>query len=456
MAQVATEKQWKDKYRELVREIVDKERAWAALEATLRGAAGKLAMAAAGRSAELDAAIDQVMAVLRTDPTGPNLDSSMAGLVRALKTEAAPDTKSGPPSAPVVTVPTASAVTDEIVVLLRALVRRLAEMPPLAEKAVKLSRRLEIGVPESGWDPFLRSVADAVGGVVTALEGQRRELEDFLDQVTQQLSGFENWAEQQADATQSRVDDTASLEQTVQGEMHALHQEVVSSLDLGYLKTRVQARLDGVAQQLLEFRNKEQRRQVEDERRTSELRGEIAKLKGRTAELAEICAEQEGRLMIDSLTNTHSRYAYQRRLDEEFQRWQRHSQPLSFSIWDIDFFKRVNDTYGHDAGDRLLRGVADLFGRKKRAEDFLARLGGEEFVLLLPMTSLEAAKNVAEKLRAAIAHATFHHHGKAVPVTISCGLTEFRAGDTPAAVYERADRALYEAKQAGRNCCVAA
>jgi diguanylate cyclase len=160
--------------------------------------------------------------------------------------------------------------------------------------------------------------------------------------------------------------------------------------------------------------------------------------------------------MTDSLTNTHSRYAYQRRLDEEVQRWQRHSQPLSFSIWDIDFFKRVNDTYGHDAGDRLLRGVADLFDRNKRAEDFLARLGGEEFVLLLPMTSLEAAKNVAEKLRAAVAHAAFHHHGKAVPVTISCGLTEFRAGDTPAVVYERADRALYEAKAAGRNRCVAA
>ena len=96
--------------------------------------------------------------------------------------------------------------------------------------------------------------------------------------------------------------------------------------------------------------------------------------------------------MIDSLTGVHSRYAYERRLAEEFQRWQRHSQPLSFSIWDIDLFKRVNDSYGHEAGDRLLRGVADLFGRNKRAEDFLARIGGEEFVLLLPMTPLDAAQ----------------------------------------------------------------
>jgi diguanylate cyclase len=181
---------------------------------------------------------------------------------------------------------------------------------------------------------------------------------------------------------------------------------------------------------------------------------EVSKLKGRTEELAKLCAEQEARLMTDSLTGAHSRYAYERRLDEEFQRWQRHSQPLSFSIWDIDLFKRINDSYGHEAGDRLLRGVADLFSRNKRAEDFLARIGGEEFVLLLPMTTLDAAHAVAEKLRAAVETAAFRHHGEPVSVTISCGITEFRAGDTPTSVYERADRALYQAKQQGRNSCV--
>lgn len=454
MSQAATEQQWKDKYRELVRELEDKEHAWSKLEAALRGAAGKLAMAALGQSRELDAAIDHVMATLRTDPTALNLDSSMTGLMRALKAENAVEQRSAPPGG-VVIVPTASAVTDEIVSLLRALVRRLAEMPPLAETAALLARRLTIGVPESGWEPFLRSVADAVGEVVKALDAQRRELEDFLEQVTRQLAEFENWTRWQTGAAQSRRDDTLGLEQTVQVEMQVLNQEVASSPDLAYLKTRVQARLDTVAGQLREFRRKEEKRHVEDERRAGELRSEVAKLKGRTAELAEICAEQETRLMIDSLTGTHSRYAYERRLDEEFQRWQRHSQPLSFSIWDIDSFKRINDSFGHEAGDRLLRGVADLFARSKRTEDFLARIGGEEFVLLLPMTTLEAAKSVAEKLRATVETAAFHHHGQPVPVTISCGLTDFRAGDTAATVFERADRALYEAKGQGRNRCVA-
>jgi diguanylate cyclase len=234
-----------------------------------------------------------------------------------------------------------------------------------------------------------------------------------------------------------------------------LQQDVTTSPDLDYLKTKVRARLDKVARELMEFRHKEAERHAEDERRASELNREISKLKGRTDELSKLCAEQEARLMIDSLTNAHSRYAYERRLEEEFQRWQRHAQPLSFSIWDIDLFKRVNDSYGHEAGDRLLRGVVDLIMRNKRAEDFLARIGGEEFVLLLPMTTLEAAAGVADKLRAVIETAAFRHHGEPVRVTVSAGITDFRAGDTPTSVYERADRALYQAKQQGRNRCVA-
>ncbi len=457
MPQVATDQQWKAKYRELVDELEEKERAWSKLEAALRGACSKLAMAALGQSSELDAAIDHVMAVLRSDPTTLNLDSSMTGLMRALKAETAVERKSAPVGAApggVVIVPTSSVVTDEIVSLLRALVRRLAEMPPLAETANMLARRLEIGVPEGGWEPFLRSVADAVGEVVNALEAQRSELEDFLEQVTQQLADFEDWTRWQAGAAQNRRDETAGLELTVQAEMVHLQQEVVASPDLEYLKTKVKTRLDNVARELVEFRRKEERRHAEDERRASELKSEVSKLKGKTDELIKLCAEQEARLMIDSLTNVHSRYAYERRLEEEFQRWQRHSQPLSFTVWDIDLFKRINDSYGHEAGDRLLRGVADLFARNKRAEDFLARIGGEEFVLLLPATELDAAKGVAEKLRACVEAAAIRHHGEPVKVTVSAGLTEFRPGDTPTTVYERADRALYQAKQQGRNRCL--
>src|SRR4029079_10462688 len=99
--------------------------------------------------------------------------------------------------------------------------------------------------------------------------------------------------------------------------------------------------------------------------------------KDRTNELAELCASQEQRLMLDPLTGAHSRYAYEARLFEEHQTWLRHGRPFTYTIWDLDGFKRINDQLGHDAGDRLLRAVAALVSRNKREPAFFARLGRE-------------------------------------------------------------------------------
>jgi diguanylate cyclase len=441
-----TDEQWKERYRELVREFEEKERAWTALESALRSAAGKLAMAALGQNPKIDAAIEEVVHTLRANPNETTLDTSLSGLVRALYSHNVEDR------------PRPSGSSDEprqaLGPLLKRLLKDLGRIGPLAQAASALARRLDAGIGEEGWEAFLRSVAESVAVVIDDLRSQRRELEEFLDQVTRQLADFEGWSKWQVGDAQSRLDDSASLEKRMQTEMRGLTDEVDASPDVTTLKVRVQARLNVVAQQLREFREKEEERHAESERRAQELRTEVTKLKGRTDELLKLCAEQETKLMIDELTGAHSRYAYERRLEEEFQRWRRHGQPLTFSIWDIDYFKRINDEYGHDAGDRLLRAVADLFTKKKRGEDFLARVGGEEFVLLLPMTTAEPALRMADKLRTSIASAGFHRHGRPVAVTISCGLTEFRQDDTPQSVYERADRALYQAKQAGRNRCV--
>ena len=451
MASAAQEQQWKDRYRELVRDFEEKEREWSALEKALRGAAGKLALAATGQSPVLDAAVDVVLATLRTELTAPGLDASVSGLVRVLQVQGVAGEIIVPPTAARASLPAPARADHEA--LLRRLVAAIGRVSPLKHVAAKLELRLDAGVEAADWERFIEDAADAVGQVIGSLEEQREELERFLQQVTHQLSEFERWTSWQEGAAQDRRDDTLGLERGMQAQMTGLHREMEAAPDLVSLKGKVQSRLDTVAQQLLTFRSKEERRHAENEKRTADLRQEVNKLRVRTDELTAICADQESRLMIDSLTGAHSRYAYDRRLEEEFQRWQRHSQPLTFSIWDIDSFKRINDEFGHDAGDRLLRGVADILAHNKRTEDFFARIGGEEFVLLLPMTALEAAQGVADKLRHSIETAAFRHHGRSVPVTISCGLTEFRSGDTVAAVYERADRALYQAKELGRNRC---
>jgi diguanylate cyclase len=339
---------------------------------------------------------------------------------------------------------------------LAGFVAALARVPALAVVADTVARQLGPRVTAEDAAALLGHVASTVADLIASLQSQRADLEGFLEQVTRQLAFLERWTGWQLDAAQSRREDNIGLERTFEDEMSGLKRDVEEVGDVTAIKDKVQTRLDAVAERLRNFRESEERRNAENERHASELKHEVAQLKTRTSELAEICAAQESRLMIDSLTGVHSRYAYDARLNEEHQRWQRHAQPLTYTIWDIDHFKRINDQYGHEAGDRLLRAVADILNRHKRAEDFLARIGGEEFVLLLPMTTLDAGLVVADKVRLAIEDASFRHKRQPERITISCGLTEFRPGDSPAAVYARADEALYKAKEQGRNRCVSA
>jgi diguanylate cyclase len=337
---------------------------------------------------------------------------------------------------------------------LGAFVDSIARIPALTQVARDVERQLRARITAEDAASLLQHIANAVAEVVASLQSQRADLENFLEQVTRQLTFLERWTSWQHETAQSRREDNRGLERTFEDEMTGLKRDVAQLSDVAAIKDKVQTRLDAVADRLRSFRESEERRNAENERHAAELQREVVQLKGRTKELAEICAAQESQLMVDALTGVHSRYAYETRLTEEHQRWLRHAQPLTYTIWDIDHFKRINDQYGHEAGDRLLRKVAEILNGNKRAEDFLARIGGEEFVLLLPMTPLEAGMTVATKLRLAIEASPFKHKRRPENITISCGLTEFRPGDTPASVYARADQALYKAKEQGRNRCV--
>ena len=169
----------------------------------------------------------------------------------------------------------------------------------------------------------------------------------------------------------------------------------------------------------------------------------------RTQELQEANQMLERLARQDALTGLNNRRAADERLLEEFQRWGRSGATYALLLMDIDFFKRVNDTYGHEEGDRVLQHVAELLRQQVRSTDFLARFGGEEFLALLPDTDREGAQVMAEKLRAQVEASPLEPVGR---VTLSIGLALIKAGDTdPEAALRRADAALYRAKGAGRN-----
>ena len=162
--------------------------------------------------------------------------------------------------------------------------------------------------------------------------------------------------------------------------------------------------------------------------------------------------------LTDPLTGVSNRRFFERRLAEEVERWARQAGPLVGMLVDVDFFKQVNDQYGHQVGDRVLRQIASILGQDLRGSDVLARYGGEEFVLLLPGASAAQGAAIAERLRANIAHSAFViPEGIDLNVTISVGFACLEPGvdsygsDPAVWLFQRVDAALYEAKQTGRN-----
>jgi diguanylate cyclase (GGDEF)-like protein len=155
--------------------------------------------------------------------------------------------------------------------------------------------------------------------------------------------------------------------------------------------------------------------------------------------------------IVDGLTQIHNkRYLYEA-LERELTRARRHDRPLAALIFDIDYFKRINDHYGHLAGDYVLRELADAVKLRIRRDEVFARYGGEEFVIVLPETTLEGGQALAESLREKVEEHEFVFQGERMPVTISVGCSVMEAEDGAAELIQRADERLYEAKRAGRN-----
>jgi two-component system cell cycle response regulator len=185
------------------------------------------------------------------------------------------------------------------------------------------------------------------------------------------------------------------------------------------------------------------RTQVARKRHTDLLRSRIE----RSVEMA----------ITDSLTGLHNRRYMETHLKTLMENARTSGRPLSVLVADIDFFKRVNDTYGHDAGDNVLREFAARFRRNTRGIDLACRLGGEEFMIIMPDTEIRRAYQVGERLRACVAAEPFQVNSRTqLRVTASVGLACLeRSDDTPETVFKRADEALYTAKREGRNRVVA-
>lgn len=344
-------------------------------------------------------------------------------------------------------------VRVEVVAVLLGLLADI-EVPPDAQAvANQLYEDLQNGLDWSELVPAL----DSVVTVVTAALGRdQQEFEQFLQSLNQQLleiGSFISFVDhsQLISAEQS---DTFGLELGQQ--LKEIKAGFVSFAagpqgDISELKRSVNGNLENIVLSLERFQQDQTEQQLSMTQQLAEMTARIENMEAEARQAAENLQKQREKLLRDTLTNLPNREAYNIRLQQEFDRWQRYQRPLVFAIADVDFFKRINDGYGHAAGDKVLKIIAKTLSKQLRKTDFIARFGGEEFVMILPETDLKAAELALEKLRAAIEACPFRFRDKPLTITSSFGATQFAAGDTLATVFDRADKALYKAKESGRN-----
>ncbi len=154
----------------------------------------------------------------------------------------------------------------------------------------------------------------------------------------------------------------------------------------------------------------------------------------------------------DELTGIANRRSFMERLNNEFDRAKRYESRYSLLMIDIDYFKSINDNYGHKAGDKALQSAASVMKKSLRTSDIIGRVGGEEFSVILPETDIKAALFIAERLRSRVEDTVVIHDDEEIFITVSIGVSESQTGDQSVDdIYIRSDSAMYNAKKNGRN-----
>jgi diguanylate cyclase len=510
-----TEQEWRDKYRDVLSRLAADEARWSKSQNVLKLLIGRLCLAAQGRDDRLDHEIGRVADVARkqidvdaldlliaplsaavaaldsadADTSGArraarnenasasgkyetasqapasSRDGGHTGTANSTRAAAARDTsetverESGASAAPAGAAPVAPAAApaaSEEAFGATAVLDRLSLLPELKPVVGELRSRKNdhLGIHELA--DLLERVTRYATEQRAQVQKEKLELQNIVQQLATRLEEISQHISGELAERNAGQDDCEQLNLRVTDEVKELRLSAESASDIATLRQQLCARLDAISSHLTDFRLREESRVRTYRDRVTRMRTRIAVLERESRSLHDSLREEQRMAMIDALTGIPNRAAYDDRIEQEHKRWKRFARPVTILAWDIDRFKTINDAYGHKAGDKVLRVIGQHLARHVRDTDFVGRYGGEEFVMLLVGTAAEEAQAVAEKIRLEISQLGFHFHDRPVSITASCGITGFQGDDTPDAAFDRADKALYQAKEAGRNCCIVA
>jgi diguanylate cyclase len=461
MHTLVSDSDWKQKYRDSLLEMEADEKRWQQVEQALRRLVGRLCAAAMGVDSQLDDELVALAAANRRNADAQELENLAASLTTAvIAVDTVSSIRAATALVPVLVPPAAVASApprwQAACLAAGKLLGCLRSVGADESVTLDLAVRLERADSDSVFAAILDETAELVSGHGESLARERLQAATVLADVTQRLGEVAGYLSELGLEARTRFAATASLNDTVMSQVNEISAEINAATELGMLQTMVAVRLETVTRQVLDFRSREEQRLLEHTGKAEHMRNRIADLERETQELHSKLDREKHGARLDPLTRLSNRKSFDERFAQELQRRSHHDVQVNMLLWDVDNFKTINDTYGHRAGDRVLQSVAACFLSALRAEDFVARIGGEEFVILLSGMPFAKARQIADELRRGVETLRFHFRGTPVKVTVSCGLTELKEGDTAEAAFDRADAALYQAKHSGKNACIAA
>jgi len=291
-----------------------------------------------------------------------------------------------------------------------------------------------------------------IQGYMRDLTQQRNEVASFVKELGAGLLEMESQLVTSLTHSEETYEFNEAFNRSLTGQLDDIRESFSISRSLEEARSFVLSKLRAIKSALESKRKQDASYLQHAHEKMGNLQKGFERMKKEIGQVHKKTRILEQEILLDSLTGIYNRRAYEMRIKEELSRYQRYNQPFSLILFDIDHFKKINDQFGHQAGDKCLREITARIRPSLRHCDFLARYGGEEFTIILPGTIEEDAHRVAEKVRNLIEKTRFLYQGAEVPVTISVGLTQALPTDQDAeALFKRVDTAMYQAKKEGRN-----
>ncbi len=334
---------------------------------------------------------------------------------------------------------------------LQTLVDRLS-LPEAAQiRLTALTPQLQHAQDGATVRRIARELADVLVDHIDSMHAELASLNGFLIVIKNRLGDVAGFLLSETSERSAATAARSALDTAMGQALNKLREQTDEATSLDQLKHDIQAKIALIDGNVATYLQTESARAVRLESEQAALVRQLDELESQSDKLRRKLADAQALAVRDSLTGLPNRHAYNERIKLEQARWQRDQRPLSLAVLDIDRFKSINDTFGHPAGDRVLKHLSRELAGQIRGQDFFGRYGGEEFVLILPDTSRDNALRLVDKLRRHIETCRFKFKDSPVNVTFSCGVAQFRASELVETVIARADAGLYAAKNNGRN-----